>query len=191
MCRNYFVRMALAQTLLLTAEDYRLMPETGPRYQLIEGELFMAPAPNRFHQDISGNIEFILMKHLEKHLAGKLYHAPFDVYLGEHNVFQPDIVFDANDRLSILTDIGAEGAPNLVVEILSDSTAHLDKKTKLKVYAANGVEELWLIDPETKSVKTYFLRQNADQPAAVCHRNESFTSRCFSALSISLAEIFK
>ena len=183
--------MALAQTLLLTAEDYRLMPETGPRYQLIEGELFMAPAPNRYHQDISRNIEFILLKHLEKNPVGKLYDAPFDVYLGEHNVFQPDIVFVANDRLAILTDIGAEGAPNLVIEILSDSTAHLDKKTKLKVYAANGVEELWLVDPETKSVRTYFLRQNADQGAAVYHRNESFTSPCFPGLTISAAEVFK
>src|SRR2546428_4377823 len=126
MCGIYFGDMALAQTPLLTAEDYRLMPETGPRYQLIDGELFMAPAPNRYHQDISRNIEFILMKYLESHAAGKLYYAPFDVYLTEHNVFQPDIVFVANDRLPILTDAGAEGAPNLVIEILSDSTAHLD-----------------------------------------------------------------
>ncbi|MBI3850857.1 MAG: Uma2 family endonuclease [Verrucomicrobia bacterium] len=183
--------MALAQTLLLTAEDYRLMPETGPRYQLIEGELFMAPAPNRYHQDISGNIEFILMKYLEKHRVGKLYDAPFDVYLGEHNVFQPDKAFVSNERLSILTDMGAEGAPNLVVEILSDSTAHLDKKTKLKVYAANGVEELWLVDPETKSVKLYRFQDSAEEPAAVYHRNESFTSPCFPGLSISLSEIFK
>ena len=88
-------------------------------------------------------------------------------------------------------DIGAEGPPNLVVEILSDSTAHLDKRTKLKVYASTGVEELWLVDPETKSIKIYFLRQNVDQPAAVYHRNESFDSPCFPGLSISLAEVFK
>jgi len=84
--------MAIAQAPLLTADDYRLMPETGPRYQLVEGELIMSPAPNRYHQDISRNIEFLLLKYLEKNPIGEVYDAPFDVYLGEHSVFQPDLV---------------------------------------------------------------------------------------------------
>src|ERR1043165_745391 len=104
--------MALPQPILLTADDYRAMPETGPRYQLIEGDLVVSPAPNRYHQDISRNLEFLLLKYLESHPVGRIYDAPFDVYLTQYNVVQPDILFVANDRMSILTDAGAEGAPN-------------------------------------------------------------------------------
>ncbi len=77
---------------LLTVENYKILPETGPRYQLIEGDLYMAPAPNRYHQDISRNLEYILLDYLEEHPIGKLYDAPFDVYLDDYNVFQPDIL---------------------------------------------------------------------------------------------------
>jgi len=70
----------------LTVEDYRLLPDAGPRYQLIEGDLYMAPAPNRYHQEISLNITLLLGKYLEKRRIGKLYTAPFDVYFDEINV---------------------------------------------------------------------------------------------------------
>lgn len=151
----------------------------------------MSPAPNRYHQEISRNIEYILMKYLEKHPIGKLYDAPFDVYLTEQNVFQPDKVFVANDRLFILTDDGAQGAPTLVIEILSGSTAHLDKKPKRKVYAGAGVPELWLVDPDTKFIEVYFLQHDPEKPAAICQENGSFTSPCFPGLQISAAEIFR
>ena len=99
--------MIATQAPPLTIEDYRLMPETGPRYQLIEGDLFMAPAPNRYHQDISANLQFMLAKYLEKHPIGKPYNAPFDVCLDEINAYQPDLVFIAKHNFSILTDAGA------------------------------------------------------------------------------------
>ena len=126
----------------LTAADYRLLPETGPRYQLIEGDLKMAPAPNRFHQDISLNIVLIHAPHVREKQIGKLYEAPFDVYLDDENVFQPDIVFVSNERSDILTDAGAEGAPDLVIEILSKRTRKIDAGVKLKVFARSGVREL-------------------------------------------------
>ncbi|MEP6956748.1 MAG: Uma2 family endonuclease, partial [Chthoniobacterales bacterium] len=110
---------------LLTVENYKILPETGPRYQLIEGDLYMAPAPNRYHQEIAVNLEYILRGYIEKNPVGKLYHAPFDVYLDDYNVFQPDVLVVLNEQLSILTDAGAEGAPDFVVEILSPKTARL------------------------------------------------------------------
>jgi Uma2 family endonuclease len=127
--------MRVTASDLIAAEDYRSLPETGRRYQLIEGHLHMAPAPDRFHQDISFNLEFILAKYLETHPLGKVYDAPFDVYLTEHDVVQPDLVFVARAHYSILTEAGAEGAPDLVIEILSAQTAHLDRQLKLRVYA--------------------------------------------------------
>ena len=150
----------------------------------------MAPAPNRYHQDISRNLEYILLEYLEEHPIGKLYDAPFDVYFDKHNVFQPDIVFVSKKRLSILTKAGAEGAPDFVVEILSPRTAELDREQKQQVYARAGVQELWIIDPETKSIEIYLLSENAVSPAAVYHERDQFESRLFPGLRFNAAKIF-
>ena len=141
----------------ITVSDYEALPETGPRYQLVEGELIMTPAPDRYHQEISGNIEFLLRKYLEDHPIGKLYDAPFDVYLTETNVFQPAILFVSNKRSAILSKRGAEDAPDLVVEILSPKTAGIDTGAKKKMYAQSGAAFLWIVDPESKQVQIYEL----------------------------------
>lgn len=175
---------------LHTVENYKILPETGPRYQLIEGDLYMAPAPNRYHQVISRNLEYILMKYLEEHPIGDLYDAPFDVYLGEYDVFQPDILVVLNERLSILTDAGAEGAPNFVVEILSPKTAKLDRVNKRRVYARTGVKELWIIDPEPRQIEVYLLGQDPATPKARHGDEAKFTSALFPGLTFDAAAIF-
>jgi Uma2 family endonuclease len=176
---------------MLTKEDYRLLPDSGPRYQLIEGELYMSPAPNRYHQVISRNIMFMLLKYLEAHPLGELYDAPFDVYLSENDVFQPDLVFVKKENFGVLTDAGVEGTPDFVVEILSPSNAYLDKKAKLRVYARTGVSELWLVDPETRVVQVYHLQADAQKPAATYTEGDAFNSPHFPGLAISVTEIFK
>jgi Uma2 family endonuclease len=183
--------MAVAQLSLLTKEDYRSLPVGGPRYQLIEGELYIAPAPNRYHQIISRNIEFLLLKYLEKRPLGELYDAPFDVYLSEHDVLQPDIVFVKKANSEVLTDAGIEGTPDFVVEILSPSDAYLDKKAKLRVYARSGVTELWLVDPDTQTVQVFYLQRDARKPAATFGQDDTFTSPHFPGLKISGREVFK
>jgi Uma2 family endonuclease len=120
----------------LTVGNYKLLPETGPRYQLIQGDLYLAPAPNRFHQEISRNLQFELHSYLKRNPIGKLFDAPFDVYLDEVNVFQPEINIVLHERLAILTEQGAEGAPELVEKILSPETLRLDlanKKREMRV----------------------------------------------------------
>lgn len=174
----------------LTVEHYKLLPENGPRYQLIEGDLFMAPAPNRYHQDISRNLEYILLEYLEEHPLGKLYDAPFDVYLDDHNVFQPDIIVVMNERRAILTDAGAEGAPDFVVEILSPKTARFDRDSKRRVYAARGVRELWIIAPEPRTIELYLLGQDAANPAATYSEADTFESTLFPDLRFRGAKIF-
>ncbi len=175
---------------LMTVENYKILPETGPRYQLIEGWLYMAPAPNRYHQDISRNLEYILLDYLDEHPIGKLYDAPFDVYLDLHDVFQPDILVVLNDNLSILTDAGAEGAPDFIVEILSPRTARLDQQNKKGVYARCGVRELWIIAPETRTIEVYLLEQDADKPAAIHGADAVFASDLFPGLKFEAAAIF-
>lgn len=182
--------LTAANNPLLTVENYKILPETGPRYQLIEGDLYMAPAPNRYHQDISRNLEYILLDYLEEHPIGKLYNAPFDVYLDLYNVFQPDILVVRNSRLSIFTDAGAEGAPDFVVEILSPKTARLDRDNKRRVYASSGVQELWIIAPEPQTIEIYDLQKDAAAPA-ITHGGEArFTSSLFPELTFDAARIF-
>ena len=183
--------MTIAAKHRVTAEDYRALPEDGKQYQLIEGDLYLAPAPNRFHQDISRNIAMCIANYLAAHPVGAIYNAPFDVYLDNDNVFQPDLVFVARENYRVFTDAGVEGVPDLVVEILSPSTAHLDRNAKQRVYAARGVRELWLVDPETTTVVVYYLDRNASQPAAVHTTTDRFTSSLFPDLVFSVAEFFK
>ncbi len=85
--------MQSVATELVTVADYRAMPEGPPYYQLIEGELIMAPSPSSFHQDVVGNIYFLLRHHVMKHRLGKVCIAPLDVYLAETSVVQPDVFF--------------------------------------------------------------------------------------------------
>ena len=183
--------MPVASLSLLTKEDYRMLPDSGPRYQLVEGELYMSPAPNRYHQIVSRNLQFILMKYLEKNPRGELYDAPFDVYLSEHDVVQPDLVFVEKENFSVLTDAGVEGTPDFVAEILSSSNAYLDKRNKLRVYARTGVKELWIIDPDIRVVHVYHLQKTADQPIATYGENDSLTCDFFPELKIRGSEIFK
>jgi Uma2 family endonuclease len=183
--------MAVEHSALLTAEDYRMLPEEGGRYELIQGELHMAPAPSRYHQKISGNLEFLLRKHLEMDPAGELYHAPLDVYLSKHDVLQPDLVFVANARRSVLVPEGIRGAPTLVVEILSPSTATLDQSVKKQIYAKTGIEELWLVHPEPKSVSIFRLQEDASHPIQIFQEQDTLTSACFPGLQLLCGEIFR
>jgi Uma2 family endonuclease len=182
--------MSSAQIAPLTVEDYRLLPEGGPRYQLIEGDLYMAPAPNRYHQSVVINLILIIGNYLLKRPIGKVYVAPFDVYFDDVNVHQPDIVF-VSKKNRILTDAGAEGAPDFIVEILSPKTAYLDKKSKKRVFARSGVKELWIIDPDTKSIHVYYLQQDRDNPVASYGEKDTLTSPHFPGLKFKGAKIFQ
>ena len=183
--------MAEVSSLAITVHDYMGMPEGPPYYQLIEGDLIMSPSPHWRHQRVSRNIEKILERYLDQHPTGELFHAPLDVILTEINVYQPDVLFFPNERKSLLGKRCIEGAPDFVVEILSDSTAHLDKGPKRKIYARSGVKELWFVDPVDKTVEVFNLETSTDEAAASYRGAEDFTSETFPGLKISCPEIFR
>ena len=151
----------------------------------------MAPSPDLFHQDISGNIFTLLRSYLAKHPIGSAHIAPLDVYLSEINVYQPDVIFVSNARRSLLAEHGVEGAPDLVVEILSPATARYDKGSKRKIYARTGVKELWLVDPDSRTIQIYELTQNAETPAATHGPDSVFKSRLFPGMRFKATVIFK
>jgi Uma2 family endonuclease len=175
----------------LTVEDYRELPEGPPYYQLIEGDIFMAPSPDLFHQDIVGNLYFILRSYLARHRVGSVHLAPSDVQLSELNVYQPDLYFVSNARRSIFTKQGPVGAPNLIVEILSPKTAKLDRGMKRTVYARTGVEELWIVDPERKRIEIYRFAESADEPVLNVGTRQRFTSPLLPGLQIAVAAVFR
>jgi len=137
-----------------TYEDYEKLPEGAP-YQLIGGELIMTPSPMPYHQIIVRNIGFELLKFNEQRRLGEVIFAPMDVYLSETETYQPDIIFISKDRVNIIGEKKIEAAPDLVIEILSPSTAYYDLRHKKRIYEKSGVKEYWIVDPMEKGLEAY------------------------------------
>ena len=142
----------IPNSIRLTYEDYCRMP-SGQRYELVEGGLRVVPSPSVAHQEISKRLERALLEWIEDRNLGKVYNAPIDVVLSEHDVVQPDILYVSQERLGIIKEANIQGAPDLVVEILSHSLAEWDRATKRRLYARYGVREYWLVDPEAKTIE--------------------------------------
>ncbi len=175
----------------LTAHDYRELPDAPPYYQLIEGELYMSPSPNWFHQEIVTNLARIFLQYLNQHDIGKIFFAPLDTFLTDLNVYQPDVMFISHERKSILKEDGVDGAPDFVVEILSPRTAKYDRGAKRDIYGRTGVQELWIVDPELKAVQVYRFAESADAPFATYTGKQKFSTPVFPDLIVSVGEIFK
>jgi Uma2 family endonuclease len=184
-------RMAAGLEKPFTAADYRRMEDDGRRYEVLEGTLIMAPAPNRFHQAISRNLCRILYGHLHRRPIGKAYDAPFDVYLDEETVVQPDFVFVAAQSKAKLIPEGVEGAPDLVVEILSPATSARDLGVKRRLYARAGVRELWILSPETRQLQVYLPEKDATHPARILLEDESYETQLLPGLTLPVGELFE
>jgi Uma2 family endonuclease len=141
--------------VVLTYEDYAALPNDGKRYEILDGELSVTAAPGRTHQRVILRLAAALDAHVTAHDLGEIYIAPFDVILADTTVVQPDIIFVARDRLAIFSQRGADGAPTLVIEVLSPSTTRNDRTTKLQLYARYSVAYYWIVDPERRVIEVY------------------------------------
>lgn len=140
-----------------TYEDYLLFPDDGKRHELIDGDHYVTPAPTTKHQRVSANLLGFLFAHLQQSKRGKVFAAPTDVVLSDLDVVQPDLLFISHARSSIITPKNIQGPPDLVVEILSETTRKTDEVIKRKLYERYKVPEYWIVDPELESVKIYRL----------------------------------
>jgi Uma2 family endonuclease len=175
----------------MTLEEFDALPESNRPIQLIEGNLVVAPSPDRFHQRLSGAIYVAVYLHLEAHPdLGEVYQAPFDVQFPGVNVYQPDLMFFARAHLGRLTDKRAVGAPDLVVEILSPSTTRFDTGKKREVYARFGVAELWIVDPKGRSISVYLLGQDPDRPLRVLKGNDELRTDLLPGFELPLRRLF-
>lgn len=173
----------------LTYDDYALLLEGAP-YQLIEGELIMSPAPTPYHQRISRTIEFALWTFVREHDLGEVLHAPIDVYLSEFDTLQPDIIYIASERLSIIGEKRIEEAPDLVIEILSPSTAYYDLKAKKGLYEGASVREYWIVDPYDSSAEIYRNGENGFILVVQMKDRGTIASSLIKGFSIELEELF-
>ncbi len=183
--------MAVNPHIKFTYEDYKNVPESETkRYELLGGEFYMAPAPKPYHQDILLNLAHVLTEHVRMKRLGKVYVSPIDVVLSNEDVVQPDILFVAKDRLPIIGEAAIHGAPDLLIEILSLSTAGRDRTLKKTLYARSGVKEYWIVDPGTKTIEVFSLTPQGYQLFGSFKQSQTLTSPSFVNLAISLNEIF-
>lgn len=143
--------------IILTYEDYAAMPNDGKRYEILEGELAVTPAPSLKHQATSLNLIVRLSQHIRENDLGQLFHAPADLILESTSVLQPDLLFVSKSRKGILTATAIEGAPDLVIEILSPTTSRNDRVTKAQIYARHKVPAYWIVDPDQETIEVYLL----------------------------------
>lgn len=132
--------------------EYLKLPD-DQRYEVLEGELMMTPAPGTGHQRVLVALTGLFYAYQRERGTGELLAAPCDVILSEQNVVQPDLLFIRQERLSIIQERGVFGAPDLVIEILSPSTAQRDQEVKRRLYSEHGVEEYWIVDPQARVVE--------------------------------------
>jgi len=142
----------------ISFEEFRQFPVDGKRYELVRGEVHVTPAPATRHQAIVQNLSGNLWPFVIKNRLGEVWTAPLNVRLSGDTVFEPDLIFISNTRAGIILENWIEGAPDLVVEVSSPSTAAYDRATKLPLYAESGVSEYWLIDSIAKTVEVLKLQ---------------------------------
>ncbi len=181
--------MATTQPVVkFTYADYLTTPE-DERYELLDGDLIMVPAPNLKHQHVLGNLYYHLRQFITEHGTGRVLVAPCDVYLSDTNVVQPDLLFVSREREHLLSDgQKVRGAPDLVVEILSPSSADKDRGLKRDLYGRHGVTEYWLVDPIAVSI--HRQRGGVLAPTDTFTRGEALRSPLLAGLVLRLDDIF-
>jgi Uma2 family endonuclease len=151
-----------------TYAEFARLPDDGNRYEVIAGELYVTPAPGSIHQRVAMRLGTAFENFCEAHRIGTVYGAPYDVIFGEGDYLEPDLVFVRRERVDdVIKDHGAVGAPDLVVEILSNSTERRDRGIKRERYARYGVPEYWIIDTDAKHVEVYRLSRGDLRRVAV------------------------
>ncbi|MEW6238349.1 MAG: Uma2 family endonuclease [Candidatus Omnitrophota bacterium] len=180
----------IASSIQFTYEDY-LHFSDDKRYEIIEGEVYMVPSPLTYHQKVSIRLERFVEDYVIERDLGEIYHAPLDVVLSDIDVVQPDILFISNDNDGIITEKNIQGAPDLVIEILSPSSDHKDKVLKKKLYAKYGVKEYWLVDPGAKEIQVFTLKDAALTLWNAYRLDEIMQSALWPELKLELKSIFR
>ena len=178
----------------LTYDDFVLFPDDGLRHELIDGEHYVTPSPNRTHQEIVGRLYLLIGAWLQSHEVGRLYLAPFDVVMSPFDVVEPDLLYMSNERAArVLTDANVQGAPDLVIEVGSPSTRKRDETIKRRLYEKGGVTEYWVVDPELDVVRVYRAdeKQFGRAEEWSLEAGDVLTTPLLAGLDLPLSRIFR
>jgi Uma2 family endonuclease len=183
--------LAVEKKKKYTVDDYMMLEEGAP-FQLINYDLIMSPSPIPLHQVISHRIELaigiFLMNEKNK---GFFVSAPMDVRFDNGNIFQPDILYINKERVSeIVTDTRIEGAPDIIIEILSSSTAIYDLRQKKDTYEKYGVKEYIVIDPVSRNADLYALKHGVYYLDQKANETEELASLILPGCTLDLNKIF-
>ena len=178
-----------------TYQDYlQLIPPDSFGFEILRGELAVAPAPVPRHQWACDELTSLMRIFIKQNDLGRVFSSPIDVILGgqteAENVVQPDILFVAKNRLTIITETNIFGAPDLMVEVLSASSIRRDRIDKMKIYAEFGVKEYWIIDADKKTLEAFDLTGDVPVLQATMAESDVFKPKLFSGLEISLTELW-
>lgn len=174
----------------MTYEDLKQMPQDGNRYEIIDGEPVVSPAPSIIHAEIVARL-FLLIRSfvLDRQIGKHVFTAPVDVRLAGVRIVEPDIVYVSPERSGILANPALiDGAPDLIVEVLSPSNRTYDEQVKYRLYAEAGVREYWLVDPERETLTIFALRD--DGYILVPHDPAHARSAVLPGLEIDVAPLF-
>jgi len=181
--------MQRALNAKLTYDDYEAIPSDGKTYQIVDGEVFVTPAPSPFHQRSSKRLQRQLEAYFELSGAGEVFNAPIDLILSPHDVTQPDLVVVA-DKASI-TRRGIEATPLLIVEVLSPSTEQFDRHVKAQRYAAFRVPYYWVLDPDEQRLECYTNIEGAFVLSVSGEGDAEVVVPVFTGLTIDLSAIWR
>ena len=176
--------------IILTYEDYVLLPNDRNRYEILEGELTVTPAPSTKHQSVSAKLFKLLSRHIDGRDLGKLFYAPIDLILDPTTILQPDLIFVFSAHQHIITERAIEGIPDLVVEILSPTTSRTDRVTKAQIYARHKVPAYWIVDPDQESIEIYLLEGDVFRPAVTLQGTTPTSAPPFTELEIAARDVF-
>ena len=179
----------MVTTPRLTYQDYANL-EGDERYELLDGELILVAAPNEDHQTVSLRMIVRMNSFVEERQLGRIFHAPYDVLFSNTEVVQPDLLFVSTERDHIRTPANIQGAPDLIVEILSPSSSRRDWRDKRELYARHGVREYWIIDPTNRLVSVMQLKDGVLEIEQTCAEGDVATSTVLDGFGVRLDEIF-
>ena len=182
--------MATRSRIRFKADDIWDAPDNGKRYEVIDAKLFVSPAPDWEHQRGLGKLHVRVGSYVYGRGLGEVVQAPLGVVLDEENGVEPDLIYVSNERRHIIVKRGIEGAPDLVVEVLSPSTEARDRGIKLRRYAAAGVPHYWILDPVARALEPYRLGEHGYEPIGRYGPGSVFRPELFPGLEIPIDELW-
>ncbi len=186
-----YPKVRIPKQKMLTYDDYALLtpPDSG-NYELHNGQIIYRPSPIPLHQKISMRLSSRLFNHVDSNKLGEIFTAPMDVIFTSLDTFQPDIFFLSNDQLHLIGDKKIEGAPDLVVEILSSSNTPKEMGYKKIIYELSGVREYWVINLEKQIVTQYENVEGEFVSRRIYQKIDTLTSLIINGFDIKMAELF-